>query len=250
MKTIIKKWYEKLSFPAEWDSDFYSLLERKELSPCRISEYDNALEDKETNLLMYLFFCEELLERYEESGIDGNIFYDTVSDVVIWAKVHYDVNGSLGLTETNWLARHFAMKLFRLGRLQFCMADGELEIHIAAGDAITPEKCESSLSLAKDFFKKHFPDFEYDKFTCHSWLLDETLLSFVGEDSNIAKFRNMFEIKSSEEADDALRYIFRRDATRENLSMFTPTTSLAKKIYDHVQNGGKLYCTLGEIRKH
>ncbi len=250
MKTIIKKWYEKLSFPPEWDAEFYSLLEKKELAPCLISEYDNSCEDKERNLLMYIFFCEELSESYAAQGIGKDVLFETLSDVVIWAKVHYEINGSLGLTQVNWLSRHFAMKLYRLGRLQFCMAEGELEIHIAEGDSLTPEKCENSISLAKAFFKKHFPDFRYDKFTCHSWLLDETLLAFVGEDSNIAKFRSMFEIRSSEEADDALKYIFRRDATRENLSMFTPTTSLAKKIYDHVQNGGKLYCTLGEIRKH
>ena len=250
MKAVIEKWYKKLSFPKEWDANFRLLLERKELVPCRIAEYDNSCEDKEQNLLMYLFFCEELSESYAARGIDENVFYDTVSDVLIWAKVHYGINGALGLTETNWLARHFAMKLYRLGRLQFCMAEGELEIHIAEGDSLTPEKCENSISLAKAFFKKHFPDFKYDKFTCHSWLLDETLLRFVGEDSNIAKFRSMFEIRSSEEADDALKYIFRRDATRENLSSFTPKSSLAKKIFDHVQNGGKLYCALGEIRKH
>lgn len=249
MKRIIKKWYEKLSFPAEWDAPFHTLLNEKELSPCHISEYDNADEDKEKNLLMYLFFCEELFAGYSAVGIDEKIFFDTVSDLVIWAKVHFAINGSIGLTQTNWLSHHFAMKLFRLGRLQFCMAENELEIHIAEGESLTPEKCENSLFLAKAFFKKHFPDFQYDKFTCHSWLLDETLLQFVGEDSNIVKFRNMFEIKSSEEADDALKYVFRHDATRENLGKFTPRSSLAKKIYHYVQNGGKLYCSLGEITK-
>ena len=249
MKVIIEKWYKKLSFPSEWDSAFYSLLGRKELTPCRIAEYDNAGEDKERNLLMYLFFCEELSEGYIKREIDEKILLATLSDVVIWAKVHYEINGSLGLTQTNWLSRHFAMKLFRLGRLQFCMAENELEMHIAEGDSLTPEKCENSLSLARAFFNKHFPEFEYDKFTCHSWLLDETLLTFVGKDSNIAKFRNMFEIRSSEESDDALKYVFRFDATRENLSSFTPKSSLAKKIYDHVLSGGKLHCALGVIGK-
>lgn len=249
MKAIIEKWYEKLAFPKEWDSDFRSLLKTKELSPCRISEYDNAGEDKEQNLLMYLFFCEELSEGYIARGIEEKILFDTLSDLVIWAKVHFAINGKLGLTQTNWLSHHFAMKLFRLGRLQFCMAENELEMHIAEGDSLTPEKCKESILLAEPFFEKHFPEFSYDKFTCHSWLLDETILQFVGKDSNIAKFRNMFEIKSSEDADDALRYIFRHDATRENLKNFTPRSSLAKKIYEYVQNGGKLHCTLGEIRK-
>ena len=28
MKSIIKKWYEKLGFPKEWDSAFFDLLEK------------------------------------------------------------------------------------------------------------------------------------------------------------------------------------------------------------------------------
>ena len=70
MKAVIEKWYKKLSFPKEWDADFRLLLEKKELAPCRIAEYDNSCEDKEQNLLMYLFFCEELSESvYDEFGV-------------------------------------------------------------------------------------------------------------------------------------------------------------------------------------
>jgi len=247
MKAIIKKWYDRLSFPAEWNASFNSLLENAELCPCTVSEYDNSTYDKQKNLLMYLYFCEELSNRYATLEIPENTLYDTLSDVVIWAKVHFDINGELGLTEVNWLRRHFSVQLFRLGRLQFCMADGELEIHIPDGEPFTPDKCRESLTLAKSFFAKYFPDFRYDKFTCHSWLLDDTLLNFVRPDSNIASFMRMFDIKSREESFDALKYVFRFDARRETLSDFTPKTGLAKKLYDYVQGGGKLYCSLGEI---
>lgn len=249
MKEIIKKWYERLGFPAEWDEAFYNILKTKELSPCAVADYDVSEPDKEKNLLMFLYFCEELSEKYKERGIPAEVFDDTVSDVVIWAHVHFDINASVGLTEVNWLYRHFTMRLFRLGRLQFCMAEGALEIHIASGDSITPEKCEESLSLAREFFKKYYPDFSYDKFTCHSWLLDDTLKEFLGETSNIARFMDMFEIKSRDVADDALKYVFRFDAKRENITNFTPKSTLAKKLYDHVLSGKKLYCALGEIKK-
>ena len=248
MKKTIKKWYYRLGFPNTWDDSFDKLLDSAALAPCSIAEYDNTTADKQKNLLMYLYFCEELSAKYRELGIPAPVLSDTLSDVLIWAKVYFDINGELGLSEVNWLHHHFSMRLFRLGRLQFCMACGELEIHIPSGEAMTQEKCCESLILAKAFFAKHFPDFEYDRFTCHSWLLDETLLRFVSEDSNISKFMKMFELKSREESDDALKYVFRFDATRENLSRFTPESRLAKKLYDHIQNGGKLYCVLGEIK--
>ncbi len=247
MKSIIKKWYDNLGFPKEWEKEFNELIENKKFSPCNIEEYNDA-EDVARNLPMYLFFCEKLQKKYESVNIPEKILFDTLSDIVIWAKVHYDIHGTLGLSETKWLRRHLTMKLFKLGRLQFCMADGELEIHIPSGEAMFPEQCEASICQSKQFFKTYFPDFVYDKYTCHSWMLDDTLLNFLSEGSNIIKFMRMFEIKSREKSDAALKYIFRFDATRENVSTFPAESSLAKKIRQYVIDGGLLYEALGEIR--
>lgn len=248
MKNVIKKWYDTLGFPKEWDTAFQKLLESEDLSPCNIEEY-NETGDAAYNLMMYLFFCENLCEKYRNMQIPEKILLDTLSDIVIWAKVHYDIHGSLGLSETSWLKRHLTMKLFRLGRLQFCMADGELEMHIAKGEALLPEQCMASIYQAEQFFATYFPDFIYDKYTCHSWMLDDTLLCFLNEDSNIIKFMRMFEIKSREKSDAALKYIFRHDAVRENISGFPAASSLAHKIKQYVTDGGVLYEAFGEIQR-
>lgn len=248
MEQIIRKWYNKLSFPAEWEAEFENMLKKEKFSPCSLAEYDDK-EDLVRNLPMFLYFCEDVEKRYEKMGISEEILLDTLSDILIWAKMYKSIYGTLGLAETGWIKRHLEMRLFRLGRLQFCMAENELEIHIPAGDSMTPERCRDSIEKSRSFFAKYFPEFVYSKYTCHSWLLDDTLLRFVSEDSNIAKFMGMFEITSREESYSALKYIFRHDATRENLKGFEPKTRMAREVKEYVLNGGKLFQGLGEIPK-
>lgn len=246
MKQIIRKWYKKLSFPTEWEAEFENMLENEKLIPCSFKEYDDT-ENLAQNLPMFLYFCEDVEERYKKTGIPEEILLDTLSDILIWAKMYKSIYGTLGLEETKWIRRHLEMRLFRLGRLQFCMAEDELEIHIPAGGGMTPESCRDSIEKSRGFFKKYFPDFVYSKYTCHSWLLDETLLGFVKEDSNIAKFMKMFKITEQDESYAALRYLFRHDATRENIEGFEPKTRLAAEIKDYVLSGGKLFEVLGEF---
>ncbi|MBQ6845663.1 MAG: DUF5596 domain-containing protein [Oscillospiraceae bacterium] len=249
MKQIIRKWYKKLGFPTEWDDEFENLLEKEKLSPCTLEKYDDK-ESLARNLPMFLYFCENVEKQYKELGISEKVLLDTLSDILIWAKMFKSIYGTPGLEETKWISRHLGLRLFRLGRLQFCMAEGELEIHIPAGESMTPELCRDSIDRSKTFFAKYFPEFVYSKYTCHSWLLDDTILNFVGKDSNIAKFMRMFDIKSREESYSALKYVFRHDARPENLEDFEPKSRMAKEIKEYVTSGGKLYEVLGEIPKN
>lgn len=246
MKQIIRKWYKKLGFPTEWEFEFENLLESVKLYSCTLEEY-NDKEDLARNLPMFLYFCEDVEKRYKELGIPEKVLLHTLSDILLWTEMFKSIYGTLGLQETKWISRHLGLKLFRLGRLQFCMADGELEIHIPKGDGMTPELCLDSIKKSKIFFKKYFPEFAYDKYTCDSWLLDETLLRFVKTDSNIAKFMKMFEIKERKESYSALKYVFRHDARLENIRDFEPKSRMAAGIKEYVLAGGILYTGLGEI---
>ena len=262
MKSIIKKWYEKLGFPKEWDSAFFELLEKTELSPCSPAEYGSSV-DFGKNLLMYLYFCENLQEKYIKKGIAEKYLLDTLGDIVIWAKTHYGIHKSLGLSETSWLIRHVTMKLIKLGRLQFCMApaehgtpDGEisggenvLEIHICEGEKLDVDECRKSIDAAKVFFAKYFPEFEYKYFTCHSWLLDSTLSTLLGENSNILKFQKLFEVVSEDASNRIIRYIFRWDMTEEKLADAVCTSSFAEKVKNHVLSGNTFHESLGIIKK-
>jgi len=240
MKKVIKKWYQLLRFPESWEADFDTLLEQKNVVPCTIDKYKFG-QDPQRDLIMYLYFCEELKNTYAQRNIPDDVLYDTLSDLLIWAEVYYEVNGRIGLSEPDWVYRHLSGRLFKLGRLQFCMADGELEVHIPAVGPLLPTECQQSIQRSKNFFKTYFPDFQYDKYTCHSWLLDDTLLKFISKESNIALFADLFKVNHKEQSDAALKYIFRWDTRRENLASFAPKTGFAAKIKEYVLGGGVLY---------
>lgn len=261
---IIKKWYDLLDFPKEYDADFERYL--KTALPTALStieEYQPESHTPEQNLLAYLYFCEELSLKYRAKGIPDEILMDTLSDIVTWCNVYYSIYAAAGLEEVHWLKNHLTFRLFKLGRLQFKMSPSEfdipevkikrgdsvLEIHIPEGGAMTPEKCKASIEAANSFFAEYFPDFEWEYYTCHSWLLDGGLSEILKEDSNILTFQRMFKITEREQSDAIIKYTFRWDARRESLAEFTPKSSFAQKVKNKALSGGKFFEVLGYIKR-
>lgn len=262
-KNVIRKWYNKLSFPQKYDEEFSLLLDSSEITAESIDSWDYKSKSPEENALAYLYFCEALSKKYEALDIPENILLDTLSDLVIWTNTHYNLTGKFGLSETGWLCRHLSFKLFRLGRLQFCMADSEfsideiglkegenvVEVHIPEGEPLPQSRCRESLALAEEFFAKYFSSFKYFTYTCHSWLLDPSVIPLVGEGSNIAAFRGMFKTVRNDDSDALLKYIFRWNAKREDLEKLEAKSSLAKKVKDAALRGERFHETLGYILK-
>ncbi|MBQ3124599.1 MAG: amidohydrolase family protein [Clostridia bacterium] len=264
VKVIIEKWYNTLNFPEEFDKEFKAALSEVKISDAIcIENYNTGEKDGKRNLLSFLFMCESLKKRYDKKGIPSEIFMDTVGNIVEWTETYSKLKNELYLGECEWLKRHFSMKLFKLGRLHFCMGDAErdipqmgvskgdsvIEVHIPTEGSFTKAECEKSINMAKEFFAKYFPEYEYKCFTCHSWLLDPTLKEFLSEDSNIIDFQNRFVAIESEESDAVLKYVFDWSMTRRNLPKAPAVTSLAEKVKEHALSGGKFYEVLGAFGK-
>ena len=262
-KAIVKKWYEKLGFPKIFDKEFYKALDTMKITDAMTLErYDKESEDGKKNLIYYLFFCEALSNKYRELGIPENILLDTLGDLVVWAKTWHCVKSSLHLGELNWLSRHLSAKLFKIGRLQFCLGTAEedlekfgvkigdnvIEIHIQGEGKLDTEECKKSISEAKLFFAKYFPDYKYKVFTCHSWLIDEDLKEYLPETSNIIKFGNMFYRAKNYDSNALLRYIFRWDTNEINLKYAYSSSAFAEKIKAAVLKGKVFHETLGVIK--
>ena len=252
--TLLRRWYDALSFPAHYDTEFKALLG----DTCtEVSETFGT--DAKENLLTALYQCEALQATYATLGIPKNILLDTLSDIVIWVDTYATYGNSFGLMEVGWLSNHFSAKLFRLGRLQFCMGAAEhdipeanvakgnsvLEVHIPAGGSMRLEDCKASIAAARTFFATYFPKFHYRAFTCHSWLLDGTLAKFLNENSNILQFQTLFTVAQNDTSDAIFKYIFRWDATRDTLEQFEPQSKLAAAIKPYALNGGTFYESLG-----
>ncbi len=262
-KEIVKKWYNKLGFPKIYDKEFYPALDSIRVTDAMtIERYDKTSTDGKKNLIYYLFFCEALSKKYEELGMPENILLDTLGDLVVWTKTWTCVKGTLHLEQLNWLSRHLTGKLFKIGRLQFCLGNSEhnvpefnisegdriIEMHIQAEGKLDIEECRKSIEMAKEFFREYFPLHTYEYFTCHSWLIDADLKDYLPEGSNILKFGDMFYRAGNDDSNALLRYIFRWDTNEINLRYATATSSFAERIRKAVLGGKTFHETLGIIK--
>ena len=261
-RNIIKKWYKKLGFPDLYDEEFETSLSETEIADdISIDTYDLKSRDGKKNLLSFLYLCEEVEKKYSEKGLPEEVLIDTLRDIVTWCITWSNVKGELYLGELLWLKRHLSMTIFKLGRLQYAFGNSEMdipkygiskgdpiiEVHIPEGDRFTVDSCNASFALAREFFKKHFPEYEYKAFTCHSWLLDDTLKKYLPEESGIIRFGNMFDKIREDESWALLRYLFLWDTTPLNLKYRYPASSLAAKVQKAYIGGEKFHETFGVI---
>ena len=261
-KQIIEKWYRILRFPTAFDAEFYRALNTIAVpASATLDAYDLYSQDGKRNLLAFLYFCEGTFRKGAALNIPESVMIDTFSDLVIWTENHTERTGELYLGELPWLSQHLHLKLFRLGRLQFCMghafrpipekciAEGDpvLEMHIPRGAKLTSEECASSIDRAKSFFARFFPDFSYRGITCWSWLLDDTLRKYLPETSNILHFSDLFTKVYSEEKNALLKYVFRPGTTRENLADAVCASDFARRIREAVLAGEQFHETLGYL---
>ena len=267
VKEIARKWYQILDFPEEFDSMFFELLESENgFYPIAFSDFDAEKHENEyqKNVIWALYFCEEISLRFKEKGISDEIMMDTLSDVRFVIMKYTEIFGEMSLKGiSTWVNLHLSFKLFKIGRLQYEIRGAEkgaehlglpegapvLAVHIPRDERLSIEAAEDSLKKAVKFFEYTFPEYDFNFFTCHSWLLDENLKRFLPEDSNIIKFQNLFTYAKDDLLDSAIAFCFPYGVTRENISSFNPNTSLQAKIKEHVLNGGALYYTFGLIKR-
>ncbi|MBQ4516075.1 MAG: DUF5596 domain-containing protein [Clostridia bacterium] len=267
IKQIAKKWYKRIPFSIELEPEFDRILnETDNLTNMSFNDYDIEANksEQEKNLIMFLYFCEEISERYRSIGIAQDIFLDTIEDFVISVQRCIDATGKIGLQKTNWMSLHLSLKLFRLGRLQFCMSkapvdihqkgikegDAVLDIHVPAGEPLLIDECRRNIEYAKTFFAEYFPDFSYSYFTCFSWLLDDKLKQFLNENSNIIQFQKLFEPVYKREEDSILHFMFKYGFTNRNeIQECTATSGFAQKVKEYALSDGVFYNVLGVREK-
>lgn len=264
IKDVIKKWYKALGFPKEYDNEFYRAIEEiNAVVDITLEQYDKSCNDGIKNLIYFLYYCEKTAKYYKQKHIPNEILVDTLKDIVTWTIEWSDIKGSLYLGELLWLTRHLSGRLFKIGRLQFCIAGAEqdilkyglkkgdnvIEIHIPKGGKLDKQEVQESIENAKIFFEKYFEEYSYDYFICHSWLLDESLKKYLSQDSNILKFGDMFDKISADKSNAIIRYLFRWDTNEENLLQAVSTSNFASKIQKAVLDGEQFYETLGVIKK-
>ncbi|MBC9724644.1 acyltransferase domain-containing protein [Streptomyces sp. TRM68367] len=201
--------------------------------------------------------------HHRERGILPEVTRRTLADAGRNVAAHRRRYGTGGMLHPRWLTLHFHGELYQLGRLQFqrgrigrwtsdsIAAEGlplgpgdlGLGVHIPAFlGPLTPEACERSLALAREFFARHYPEEPYQVATCGSWLLDPQLKRYLPEDSNIVRFQERFRISqvpAEPEDGTPLRFVFGADDGP--LDRLPRRTRLERALVDHLRGGGHWY---------
>ncbi|MDN0194882.1 acyltransferase domain-containing protein [Streptomyces sp. S.PNR 29] len=200
---------------------------------------------------------------HRERGIPADVTRRTLADLGRNIAAHRRRTGGAGMKTPRWLTLHFRGELYQLGRLQFQRArlgqrTGQgiaaagldvapgtpcLNLHIPdCSGPLSPAACDRSLTLAREFFVRHFPEERQRVATCHSWLLDRQLRRYLPEHSNILRFQERFRTahEDTEPADtEPIRFVFGDpDLPVESLPR---RTSVERAVGDHLRAGGHWY---------
>lgn len=129
-----------------------------------------------------------------------------------------------------------------------------LQIHIPAGESVTPESLLESKKEAIGFFAKHFPDAEPVAFETTSWMFSPLLEELLPPESNLVRYLSevyVFPIESSPYG--GLSFIFPEDDF--DPATATRATSLQGAILDHIASGkpwriGGMYMLLDDLKHY
>ena len=91
------------------------------------------------------------------------------------------------------------------------------------------------------------PAYAFRFFSCHSWLLDETLLPLVGVYSNISFFQQRFQIVGRTASNAAARYVLRWDIQPDEIAAFIPQNRFQSNLKERLLAGQQFYEATGLI---
>lgn len=192
-----------------------------------------------SRLAVLVWKLTEIRQNYLKMAVSEEIYRDTIGDIALRQRLYYTKTGKIGLSkgDCNWL-RHLSYgDIFKLGVLQFQpfeviyldeiwgkkpgfryreelksrlpAGSPVVNVHIQKGTDLKVGKVKESFALAKDFFKKVFPDKAFEAFVCYSWLLYPGLREVLPARSRILAFADFFEILGvSKNREQAVERIF------------------------------------------
>jgi len=179
-------------------------------------------ENEYTLDFIFVLRCAAILEgRYEDAGIDKDIYYASCDDFRCKLLECMEYKGVPGTFVAGWNDGTFAMTRFAYGRFQYelkvydwekdfvtsCgkvmhVGDTYVNFHIpSSGIPLTDEVRLASYREAYKHYRHLFPDGKV-LFCCGSWLLYPKHREFLPKHSNILKFMNDFEMVGWAEKDE------------------------------------------------
>ena len=208
-------------------------------------------------------------EIYEKLGISEEIYVDTMKCFSRFVKEHGESYGNYGFDREWWTPRQISGLLFRIGELEYeiaeipdtdkaMSADGTdagksaenercIWMHIPSDARLTTEGIEGSILRARQFFAEKFIPYAGAKIKCESWLLSPTLKEVLSPSSKILGFQDYFVTKSlGIDEGEFMTWVFKRQDIP--LKDLPENTSLQRNLKSYLLSGGKVTAAEGTLK--
>ena len=191
-------------------------------------------------------------------GIPEEIWLDTMKCFARFAAEHRRSFGRDGFDRAEWTTRQTGARLFRIGELEYEMAETpsgrrEIGLHIPSDARLEAPRLNESLEAADRFFRDRYPGWADAPRTCESWLLSPALKELLLPGSRILRFQEAFDILETDPEDDAaLEWVFYvAGAQRKGLDLhrLPEDTSLQRKMKALLLAGGKPGSARGVLKR-
>lgn len=124
--------------------------------------------------------------------------------------------------------------------------DYAVSVHIPSETDFSPESVDKSISKAKDFLAKYYPEYQYKAFVCISWLMDSALPEILKPDSNIVSFNKRFKkITTLSYGEGVLGFVFLKNAKEAVIAELPENTGLEKALKKYYLSGKVIYEMIG-----
>ena len=171
-------------------------------------------DDGAAILIRQLMIASDCRKYGAWKDIPEEIWMETMKCFPRFISEHRRSYGWDGFDRYGWTTRQIGAKLFRIGELEYELAEDEegrkeIGLHIPSDAKLEAERMNASLKEADAFIRERFPGWAGVPKTCESWLLSPALKDLLPEGSRILKFQEAFELKETYPEDDAaLEWVF------------------------------------------
>ena len=227
-------------------------LQKRETAAAAYKELKNFFGEDEDNLKMlccHLECARRIFKRYQEKNIPQAVYVDTMRCFPRFIAECEKRNGRMFFDRGWWTYRQLSMDLFRIGELEYefetFKGENVIGLHIPSDTNLSEDAVDDSLKQAEHFFRTYYPGYQYEKYTCYSWLLSPVLKTMLPDDSRIISFQKRFDIVQEDyENKEYMEWLFPVPEGTE-FQELPEATSLQKKTKKLLLKGGKIGSAYG-----
>lgn len=193
-------------------------------------------------------------ENYRKASISDEIFFATMGCFTRFVGEHMASYGEYGFDRGFWTSRQLAMRLFRIGELEYELRETKdqgkvVRLHIPTNCDFRMSQVAASYRDAKGFLAKYYPDYLDVPMMCGSWLLAPALREVLPKVSNIVRFQDLFELISvDEDSCEFMQWLYGDEELPVDEHL-PEKTSLQRKIKQRLLYGGKVGTALGVLKE-